>query len=181
VSLPWVYCIDFWDNVGVPADYPYTTITHDGTILASSDNMSQGGFAAGATLNSLALVDHVDQVAWLLATFADGATTAAAQIGLQAAIWNVIYDGHISLASGNVAGASSAYNTDLAALQAAVTSSNVHVNLDQFLWLSPKSNADDRTIKQGLVTKVPEPGSLVFLGAFSGIALLGFFAKRALA
>ena len=36
VALPWVYCIDIPDNVGVPADYDNSRVAKDGTAIFGS-------------------------------------------------------------------------------------------------------------------------------------------------
>ena len=106
----------------------------------------------------MATVNNAVDVAWLLHTFAAGASGYDAQVGLQAAIWHEIYG--VDLTSSNTAGAIADYNADLAALG---TAGNLPNYVSQFSWLSP--NGNDPNVMQGLVTKVPDGGmTLMLLG-----------------
>ena len=89
VTLPWVYCIDIPDDVGVPSDYPKTTVTTYGAaIYGPGSSFANGGLVS---------VPGAQMIANLLGTFAADANTGSAdeqtlkQDGLQAAIWQTIY------------------------------------------------------------------------------------------
>jgi len=169
VLLPWVYCVDVPDEVGVPADYANAIVTHNGMIAGSSLNSSHSGIASYAGNGALATVNNEVEVAWLLHSFATLAgTDVNAQIALQAAIWYVIYG---SALSGPTAAVSD-YNKDLDALHAAGSGlTNYTANYD---WLSPSGNSS--SVDQGLVTydPVPDGGMTVMLlgGALVGLAVL---------
>jgi hypothetical protein len=160
IALPWVFCVDFYDDVTVPGLYSNATVTHDGTIAGSSLNSTHGGVDGYSVDGQLALVHNDVVVAWLLHNYATSPMTQDAQIGLQAAIWNVIYG--ITL-TGNSATAQNAYNADLAALQAAKGAGLTNY-VAEFVWLSP-SGKDHTPVRQGLVSRVPDGGvTLMLLG-----------------
>lgn len=156
VELSFVYCVDIWDNVGVPADYPDTTVTHNAVV-------TEGGTAA-ADGETGGVVDNAGEVAWLLDTYVVGAeSNTNAQIGLQAAIWTTIYGSNYYLDPTDAAGAVTDYNNDLAALAAATGASGT--SLSNFDWFSPN---DGDGVEQGLIGgnngSVPEPASILLLG-----------------
>ena len=165
-ALPWVYCVDVPDTVNVPADYANAVVTHNGQIAGSQANSTWGGITGYTSDGALATVANSVKVAWLAQTFAAGATGYDAQVGLQGAIWNVIYG--VSLTSGNTAGAITAYDADLAALAAAGSLPNYVGNFD---WLSP--NGTNSNVMQGLIT-VPDGGMTLMLlgGALVGLGTL---------
>ena len=174
VVLPWVYCVDFFDDVSVPNSYPNTTVTNNGTIAGSSAN-SSGLVSFGGTAGTLTPVNDAVAVAWLLHNYA---TLAEAnldlQVALQGAIWNVIYGGNIVLI-GNSSAAQMAYASALQALTLAEQAPGGLTNyVSRYSWLSP-SGAGNNTVYQGLVTQVPDGGvTLVLLGG----VLFGFEALR---
>jgi hypothetical protein len=167
VALPYVYCVDIPDEVGVPADYTNALVTHNGMIAGSSANAGFGGISGYTTNGALATVSNAVAVAWLVQTFAAGASNYDSQVGLQAAIWHEIYG--VNLTSSNTAGAISAYNADLAALAAA---GSLPSYVSNFSWLSPNGNSP--SVDQGLITKVPDGGMTLMLlgGTLIGVGTL---------
>ncbi len=109
-------------------------------------------------------------VAWLAYTFAGVANGSGydGEVGLQAAIWHVIYG--VALTSNNTAGAIADYNADLAAL--AALGGNVPDYTADLTWLSP--NGNDPNVMQGLLTDVPDGGMTLMLlgGSLVGIGTL---------
>jgi len=167
VALPWVYCVDIPDTVNVPADYPNAIVNHNGMIAGSSTNNADGGLSGYTSNGQLASVSNAIAVAWLAHTFAAGASGYDAEVGLQAAIWHVIYG--VNLTNNNTAGAISAYNADLAALAGAGSLPNY---ISDFAWLSP--NGNDPNVMQGLLTQVPDGGMTLMLlgGALVGVGTM---------
>jgi hypothetical protein len=163
VVLPWVYCVDFFDHVYVPGTYPNATVTHNGNIAGSSAN-SSGLVNFGGTNGTLTEVNDAVAVAWLLHNYATAAIgDKQQQIGLQGAIWNVIYKGNILLTDSNSSDAMAAYNNDLNALNAARTSGLANY-VGAYSWLSP-AGAGKIPVLQGLITQVPDGGvTLMLLG-----------------
>ena len=164
VQLPWVYCVDYDTEVGVPADYNGTVVSHDGTIHHFG---GAGGPGAGIAVN------NAGQVAWLLDKFAAGTVSDTnAQSGLQAAIWATIYNGtngvgtYVLDTTANNATMIADYNADLAAL------GNHTASVASIDWLSPSTTSGG--INQGLVTAVPEPTFYAMAGllGMGGIGLL---------
>ena len=169
-SLPWVYCVDYYDNVGVPALYSNTFVNNGGTIAGSQTNSNNFGITGfNGTNGSQTSVNNFVAVAWLLQNFASktvGDTNA--QIGLQGAIWNQIYG--MTLTNSNSNTALTDYNADLAAL--AALGGSVPNYVSNFDWLSP--NGNDPSVMQGLVTRVPDGGMTLMLlgGTLVGLGTL---------
>lgn len=168
-ALPWIYCVDIPDEVGVPGDYPNATFNSNGTIAGSSGNNSKGGLTGYTTDGAQAGVKNAIDVAWLLQNFAGGANTYDKQVGLQGAIWHEIYG--ITLTGCNDgAGCVTDYNADLAALAGAGSITDYTGN---FTWLSPSGNSS--SVDQGLVTgNVPDGGMTLMLlgGTLVGVGTL---------
>jgi len=168
IALPWVYCVDIPDTVGVPADYPNAVVTNNGMIAGSLTNSTDGGITGYTSNGALATVNNAVDVAWLAHTFANGASGYDAEVGLQLAIWTEIYG--VTPGAGNSSGAITDYNADLAALAAAGGSLPNYVG--DFAWLSP--NGNNPNVMQGLLTQVPDGGMTLMLlgGALVGVGTL---------
>ncbi len=154
-SLPWVYCVDLFDNIPVPGTYPSTTVTHDGSMTGLTlDSQGLTGFNNGS-----GTVNNAAQVAYLLQTYAAGADQAA----LQAAIWHEIYGSAVYLDTGkNNSTIIADYNTYLNGVGTG--------NVGNFSWLSPGDGL------QGLITQydVPDGGMTLMLlgGTLVGVGTL---------
>jgi hypothetical protein len=162
-TLPFVYCVEINTVVYVPDTYSQTVVTTNGQIHGQT-------------------ITNDGEVAWLLdhyasptAAMSESAAKAAAEIALQAAIWHVIFndsthDYHLNDQVDSTAhSAYLLYNQYLTAL-----GTNTG-NVAAYDWMSPEHTTGD--LYQGLVTSVPEPTSIIQLGAFLAVGLLGFGAK----
>lgn len=158
-TLAWVYCVDLFDDIGVPATYS-TTVNYNGVITSESNSAAALGLTSG-------VVNNAGEVAWLLDHYAAGATSSDAQAALQAAIWHVIYGSYVTLGSGNDTTIVTDYNSDLAALGTNTAA------LSTIAWLSPSNGSGP---EQGLVTTVPEPSTSSIM--FIGLVFLGLMSKR---
>src|SRR5208337_90235 len=119
VPLPWVYCIDLYVTIPVPADYDQTIVNNNGAIHGSP------------TTN----VNNAGEIAWLLSTYAVASEGNSVmqhdmQIALQAAIWHVEFGATLDTGTvdGTAAGLYAAY------IAAAIGQS---APLADFDWLSP--------------------------------------------
>ena len=138
-----------------------TNVTYNGVITSESASSASLGLTSG-------VVNNAGEVAWLLDTYAAGATSSDAEGALQAAIWHVIYSSSVTTGSSNDATMIADYNADLAAL-----GSNTAA-LNTVTWLSPSNG--NGAAEQGLVTATPEPSTLGMM--FVGLGLLGLMRKR---
>ena len=142
VALPWVYCIDIPDNVGVPADYNTTAARFNGMAAYSSGNLWPGTpgltYAGGSA-------PIAGQIAYILDNFANAANVGKTsqvvklqQEAVQAAIWTLIYnnnpltptisftvtDSTVATAAGNILTAAAGQTASLSSV----------------VWLSPNGN-----------------------------------------
>ena len=172
--LPWIYCVDIPDEVGVPGNYPDNTFNNNGTIAGSTNNYNHGGLTGNPSPQGTQEgVTNAIYVAWLLHTFAAGATTYDLQVGLQGAIWSQIYNGAKLAGCNDGSGCVTDYNNDIAALNAAIAAGNLPNYVGNFDWLSP--NGSSSNVDQGLITQlVPDSGMTLMLlgGTLVGLGTL---------
>jgi len=175
VSLPWVYCIDIPDNVGVPADYNNTRVSTDGTANFGAGNTWAG--TPGITLAG-GSATIAGQVAWILDNYADAAIgSATAQEAVQAAIWKQIYGSAFTVQDTGV-------NTAMGAILTALGSNTAA--LSSVLWLSPNGNGHNGAagpgLEQALVTAaVPEPSTLAIASLCgAGFVFYGLRRRKAM-
>ena len=147
-QLAWVYCVGFYIDIPVPADYADTTINYNGVV------------------NGVA-VENAGEIAWLLNNYAGAAAgNTTKEQALQAAIWTVEYDGQGTSAGYNtITGDSgqSYYATYLSDLSSLGSQTSALNTID---WFTPSNGSG--TTYQGLVgpnnSPVPEPMSILLLG-----------------
>jgi hypothetical protein len=179
VSLPYVYCIDIPDNVNVPVDYKFSTVTTNGTAIYG--NPTENPWSTGGLVS----VPQAQGVANLLGTYAAAANVGTAaqqallQDGLQAALWATIY-GYGTSTTGLFVTDSSV----LAQMNSDLAGANYHA-VSSVYWLSPGDGSS--TIYQALVTAnngaspdpigSPEPSTMVIAG-LSALGFLGYGWKR---
>jgi len=139
-KLDYVYCVDLFKTVSVPAQYPDTSVTTDGTVYGTA-------------------VNNAAQIAWLLSNYGSAGQTDA-QGALQAAIWHVEYTNVVLDISKATAPMITDYNNILAAL-----GSNTGT-ISNFYWITPGTlSGTNLTQYQGLVAPVPIPAAAWLLGS----------------
>jgi hypothetical protein len=172
-SLLYTYCVDIAHEVTVPTEQ----VTRD-----STDNLVPPGPS-----NELAsyAVDAGKKAAWLFNTFAGAVRESGSGIdaaGLQVAIWEALYDDKVDLSSGDfrLVTDNTAYTGSVIAQQIAAAATGYLGQLfnpdgsyhtSTAIWLnSPIPGGQDQ------ITNVPEPASMVLLGA--GLASLMAYRRR---
>lgn len=148
-----VFCVDLNDDIDLNTEYTATYST-SGTVNGSK-------------------VQNAGSIAWLLTNLAPEATTTAANMGLQAAIWKTEYGSAFNLiSSDNSSAVDLAYANDLTAL-----GSNTEA-VNSVLWVSPSSGRRDAQGQVALpFSPIPEPGTLSLFG--TGIlGLAGMLRRR---
>jgi hypothetical protein len=174
VQLPWVYCVDITDNVGVPANYNNTTVTANGTVTVSSNNPGGGGSAGinGYVVGNSTAV--AGKIAWILDNYANAAIgNPGAEEAVQSAIWRVIYGTAFTVQD---SGVNTAMNNILTALGINTAA------LNSVFWLSPDGNglngAAGPGLEQALVTAaVPEPSTFA-IAALGGAGFIFYGLRR---
>jgi len=170
VVLPFLYCVDIPNDVYVGETYKDTIVDNYGDVNWAPLG---GGVNSGAFTQLSTSV--VEGVAWLLDNYGVGGQGDDA-MALQAAIWNVVYGVTLDETGTNDATMVSDYHRDLRALPSAATLASAPP--PPVLWLSPNPPSNGLSIEQGLVTKVPEPSSILLLGIFAA-GVLGLRRKLA--
>jgi PEP-CTERM motif len=149
--LPFLYCVDVMHDIYIPGTYYSTGVNTNGMVHNSP-------------------VDNAGQVAWLLDQYADAAKgnkdkTAA----LQVAIWEAMY------------GTKAIHLNGPASVSNELYSIHSHdagtASVGNYTWLSP---LDAHGVQmQGLVTRVPEPGSTLLLAlALSGLSGVSWWRRK---
>jgi hypothetical protein len=138
-QLSYVYCVDLFRDVNVPGTYNQTDVNHSGLIYGN-------------------LLNNAGKVAWLLDHYGVAGQGDAA-IALQAAIWNVIY-GYNTYHLDPSASQIGLYNSYLTALDGNTAA------VSDILWITPGrlNEAGGLVQYQGLITRVPEPMTMLLLG-----------------
>jgi hypothetical protein len=163
--LPWVYCISIPDNINAPDTYNNTTVRNDGKAVFGANNPWVG--TPGLTLVG-GSATIAGQVAWIVTNYADAAIgDVAKEEAVQAAIWKAIYGSAFTVQTSSVDTASNAIITALGSNTA---------DLASVRWLTPGKTGDN-TIRQAVVTAVPEPSTLAIAGLAS-VGLLAYSRKR---
>ncbi len=178
-KLPWVYCVDITDNVGVPANYNNTTVTTNGTVTVGSANPGGGGTVAGGYIvgNSATVAG---QIAYVLDTYANQAATPLQQEAVQAAIWTLIYGAYNSTTH---SGFQVTDSTVASATSAILTAANGQIAaLNSVFWLSPNGNGQNGAagpgLEQALVTAaVPEPSTFA-IASLCGAGFIFYGLRR---
>ena len=119
------------------------------------------------------------KVAWLLNTYAPGVDSAVEGAALQLAIWEVLYDpaGSYGLSSGTFRATTGVSGvTDLAK----VYWDSIGNNVSDAYWFDTRNYSDSngKLWGQDLGAPIPEPTSLLLLGAGLGGLCLGCFRRR---
>lgn len=152
--LKFIYCVDFLNHISLNTTYGPASVTDTGV-------------ANGVPIY------NAEKVAWLLGHYGTGGNGLEAY-ALQAAIWDVIYDG---TGTGGFAhkydlGASAPpdvvtlYNSMLTALSNRTDEGHI----SNYLWITPDSNTNKI---QGQVASVPEVGTLILFGT-GLVGLVGY-------
>ena len=158
-KLDYLYCVDLFTSVSVPATYPNTTINNSGQIYGAS-------------------LVNADKVAYLLTTYGTSGQGDQA-IALQAAIWHEInapgvYDLNLSYYNANNANIATLYTKYVGEVD---THSG---DVSKFTWITPGTTDVNGklTMYQGLVTSnpVPEPSTIILLG--TGMLFMAVYGKR---
>ncbi len=163
-ALAYVYCIDIPDSVPVGTTYANNSVTTTGKAVYGTPLVN-----TWANSTNLVSVPNAGKIAYLLAEYAAGATTAVKQDALQAAIWTEIYGSAFSV----TAAGQSAIITQLTTYLTGVGTGTV----GNFLWLSP-NGVGNTPIDQALVAAyVPEPSTFA-IGALSGAGFIFYGLRR---
>jgi hypothetical protein len=165
-TLPWVYCTDIPDNVWVPGDYAHTLINQSGKEWWGGGN--------GNPISGFVSVPNAASVAYLLVTYGNAASAIgrAAEGGLQAAIWQVIYGSPLFQYTPGTASDAyfNAYLADVYNGHSGDPTQWKKADVSQILWMSPSNDPNISATEhsgynyQGLVTMVPEPSTLAIAG-----------------
>ncbi len=163
-KLDYLYCVDLFKEVFVPATYPNTTINNSGQIYGTQ-------------------LVNANKVAYLLTTYGTGGQEPKA-IALQAAIWyEVNYDSTTKKYRYTLDVDSYGTSSEIATLYNNYINAADNNHLDyvsKVTWITPGTTDVNGklTMYQGLVTSnpVPEPSTIILLG--TGMLFMAVFGKR---
>lgn len=155
-KLGYLYCVDLFTNVYVPADYSNTTVNKNALIHGKEVNNAKG-------------------IAYLLGKYGVGGEGDQA-IALQAAIWHEIngkgvYD--LNVGSGGYESTSAIATTYNQYINEAAANSG---DVSKFLWINPDNGSGAQY--QGLVTNSPNPEPSTYILMFIGGLFAAFQLRK---
>jgi hypothetical protein len=149
-QLTYMYCVDLYHDIYVPGTYANSSTSSTGIVNGN-------------------LINTAGKIAWLLDHYGSDLSSAS-EIALQAAIWNVEYNGKVVL--DKILTNSTAYNDYKTYLDALNADSSNTGNISNYLWITPGKIGDASTY-QGQVASVPEAGALLLFGT-GLVGLVGY-------
>ena len=190
-----VYCVDFFTDVFEPdPGLPAPPATYDATAAPMD------GWSAPNALNTL---EAAQRASWLYTEYADtflsippeeDGPSAERELAetqrtaLQIAIWNVLYDGDLSVATGSTRittdanGVTVLAQTYLAALAVSTTVASADATWLRLTYTNPSGqtiDAQDFIGPNPETTPVPEPGAGLLLG-MGAMSLAAFRSRKTL-
>ena len=155
-KLDYLYCVDLFTNIYVPADYSNTTVNNNALIHGNK-------------------VTNAGGIAYLLGKYGVGGQGDQA-IALQAAIWHEIngtgvYD--LNIGSGGYESTSAIATTYNQYINEAAANSG---DVSKFLWINPDNGSGNQY--QGLVTNSPNPEPSTYILMFIGGLFVAFQLRK---